>query len=368
MESDRVSAPGREDPIPPEPRSRPRPSPGFLPTGDGAPGPRHRPGWLLLAFLLAGCASGGGPGVGTTPPYTPPGELDAEGRAWVRETLSGLSLREAVGQLIIPWMPGAYTSTTGPEFEEYARYVEEAGVGGVSVSIGLPHSYGAKLNALQARARIPLLVTSDFENGGPGMRINHSYALPTLLPQGGGTSFPPTMAFGAIGDERYTREYGRITALEARAVGVHLNFAPVLDVNSNPLNPVINTRSFGEDPEAVARLGAAYLAGARAGGVLTTAKHFPGHGDTRTDSHVELPVVNADRGRLEALELVPFRRAVGEGVDAVMTAHVAVPGILGPQGPPATLSPFFLTELLREDMGFEGLVLLTTIFWIIRSA
>ena len=275
----------------------------------------------------------------------------------MEETLSSLTLREMIGQLIIPWMPGGYTSTTGPEFLEYAGYVEEAGIGGVSISIGLPHSYGAKLNALQRRARIPLLVTSDFENGGPGMRINHSYALPTLLPQGGGTSFPPTMAFGAIGEPFFVREYGRITAREARAVGVHLNFAPVLDVNSNPLNPIINTRAFGEDPEAVARLGVAYIQGAHEGGILTTAKHFPGHGDTRTDSHVELPVVDADRARLEALELIPFRRAVEAGVDAVMTAHVAVPEILGPQGPPATLSPYFLTEILRQDMGFQGLVL-----------
>ena len=315
---------------------------------------------ILTAWglILAGCASGSDPGEGYRAPQQPLArELDAEGRAWVDQTLSSLSLREAIGQLIIPWMPGAYTSTTGPEFQEYDRYVEEAGVGGVSISIGLPHSYGAKLNALQARAKVPLLVTSDFENGGPGMRINHSYALPTLLPQGGGTSFPPTMAFGAIHDEGFTREYGRITALEARAVGVHLNFAPVLDVNSNPLNPVINTRSFGEDPQAVARLGAAYIAGAREGGILTTAKHFPGHGDTKTDSHVELPIVDADRDRLEAFELIPFRRAVEEGVDAVMTAHVAVPRILGPDGPPATLSPFFLTELLRNEMGFQGLVL-----------
>jgi beta-N-acetylhexosaminidase len=284
-------------------------------------------------------------------------EPDAQGSRWVEETLSSLSLREAVGQLIMPWMSGAYMSTGSPEFREFSRYVREAGIGGVAISIGLPHSYGAKLNALQEEARIPLLVSSDFENGGPGMRINHSYALPSLLPQGGGTSFPPTMAFGAIGDDGFAREYGRITAVEARAVGVHLNFAPVLDVNSNPLNPIINTRAFGEDPQDVARLGAAYLAGARSGGVLTTAKHFPGHGDTRTDSHVELPVVDADRERLDRLELVPFRRAVAEGVDAVMTAHVAVPGILGPEGPPATLSPYFLTELLREDMGFDGLLL-----------
>ncbi len=311
---------------------------------------------LLLFGLLLGCGQASPPR-----PPSPSAPLlpapDADGAAWVEETLSSLTLREAIGQLIIPWMSGAYTSTSGPEFREYARYVEEGGIGGVVISIGLPHTYGAKLNALQARAKVPLLVSSDFENGGPGMRINHSYALPTLLPQGGGTSFPPTMAFGAIGDDRFAWEYGRVTALEARAVGVHLNFAPVLDVNSNPQNPIINTRSFGEDPEDVARLGAAYLAGAAEGGILTTAKHFPGHGDTRTDSHVELPIVDADRARLEALELIPFRRAVEEGVDAVMTAHVAVPEVLGPDGLPATLSPFFLTELLREDMGFDGLLL-----------
>jgi len=313
-------------------------------------------GLLLLFWLAASCGPVAPPGPAAPPAVLLP-EPDADGQRWVEEILSSLTLREAIGQLIVPWMSGAYSSVTGPEFREFAGYVEEEGIGGVVISIGLPHSYGAKLNALQARARIPLLVASDFENGGPGMRINHSYALPTLLPQGGGTSFPPTMAFGAIGEDWFGREYGRVTAVEARAVGVHLNFAPVLDVNSNPLNPIINTRAFGEDPQTVARLGAAYLAGAREGGVLTTAKHFPGHGDTKTDSHIGLPIVDADRARLDSLELVPFRRAVEEGVDAVMTAHVAVPKILGPDGPPATLSPFFLTELLREDMGFDGLLL-----------
>lgn len=337
-----------------------RRAPGVLAHGTTLAGGR-----VPAALALVGCVAGAllafscAPATlaGPAPMASLLPEPDAQGRRWVEETLASLSLREAVGQLIMPWMSGAYASASGPEIQEFSRYVEEAGIGGVAISIGLPHSYGAKLNELQERARIPLLVASDFENGGPGMRINHSYALPSLLPQGGGTSFPPTMAFGAIGDEGFAREYGRITAVEARAVGVHLNFAPVLDVNSNPLNPIINTRAFGEDPREVARLGAAYLAGARAGGVLTTAKHFPGHGDTRTDSHVELPVVDADRERLERLELVPFRRAVEEGVDAVMTAHVAVPGILGPDGPPATLSPFFLTELLREEMGFRGLLL-----------
>ena len=318
------------------------------------------PGSALLVLLLiaSGACDGPAPDSGGAEGSFEPAlydELDARASTWVDETLASLSLRERIAQLVVPWIPGAYASSSDASFRTLERWVEEEGIGGVVISIGSPHSYASLLNRLQNASRVPLLVTADFENGGPGMRVNHSYALPTLLPQGGGTSFPPTMAFGAIGDPAFAYEYGRITAVEARALGVHLNFAPVLDVNSNPENPIINTRAFGEDPEAVAQLGAAYIEGARAGGVLTTAKHFPGHGDTRTDSHIELPVVTADRGRLEAMELVPFRRAVSAGVDAVMTAHVAVPAILGGDVP-ATLSPFFLTELLREDMGFDGLV------------
>lgn len=282
--------------------------------------------------------------------------LDAEARRWVDETLASLSLRERVGQLVIEWMPGGYVSPSAPDFEPLERWVTEDRIGGLSPSIGLPHSYVAKINALQALSKVPLLVTADFENGGPGMRINGSYALPSMLAQGGGTDFPPTMAFGAIGDERFAFEYGRITAEEARAVGVHFLFAPVLDVNNNPDNPVIATRSFGGDPELVARLGAAFIRGARAGGAFTTGKHFPGHGDTDVDSHVGLPVIAGDRAKLDSIELVPFVRAIAEGVDAIMTAHVVVPGILGPDGPPATLSPEFLTGLLRDDLGFDGIV------------
>lgn len=287
-------------------------------------------------------------------PVVPADALDARARQWVDETLATLTLRQAVAQLVIPWIPGGYASASDADFEELLGWVEE-GLGGVSISIGVPDAYVAKLNRLQSRALVPLLVTSDFENGGPGMRINHSYALPSLLPQGGGTSFPPTMAFGAAGDEELAFEYGRITAEEARAVGVHWLFAPVLDVNSNPDNPVINTRSFGEDPETVGRLGAAFIRGARAGGALTTAKHFPGHGDTQTDSHIELPVIAADQDRLDRVELLPFGMAVDAGVDAVMTAHVAVPGVLG-DARPATLSPHFMTDVLRGEMGFGGIL------------
>ena len=270
------------------------------------------------------------------------------------ETLAALTLRQAVAQLVVPWISGGYASETDPELRELLGWAEQ-GLGGVSISIGVPDAYVAKLNRLQSRALVPLLVTSDFENGGPGMRLNHSYAIPSLLAQGGGTSFPPTMAFGAARDEELAFEYGRVTAEEARAVGVHWLFAPVLDVNSNPANPVIATRSFGEDPESVGRLGVAFVRGARAGGALSTAKHFPGHGDTRTDSHVALPVIGADRERLDRVELAPFRMAVEAGVDAVMTAHVAVPQVLGDERP-ATLSPYFMTDVLRDEMGFRGIL------------
>jgi beta-N-acetylhexosaminidase len=262
---------------------------------------------------------------------------------------------DKAGQLVFPHISGAYWSTTDPAFLELAGWVEDLGLGGISISIGLPHSYAAKLNELQARARVPLLVVADFESGGPGMRTNGIWSVPSLIPQGGGTTFPPTMALGAIDDEVLVQELGRITGIEARAMGVHLDFAPVLDVNSNPDNPIISTRSFGEDPVLVARLGAAFIRGARSAGLQTTGKHFPGHGDTDIDSHIALPTVSADRARLDSLELVPFKRAIEEGVDAIMTAHVAAPAILGPDSPPASLSPYF-HELLRDELGFEGLV------------
>jgi beta-glucosidase-like glycosyl hydrolase/CubicO group peptidase (beta-lactamase class C family) len=315
----------------------------------------------LAVLAASGC---GGAGAAPAPdPSAPPApapavaaELDADGRAWVDETLSGFDLRELAGQLIIEWIPGGYTTPTSPDFEPLRAWVQDDRIGGVSPSIGTPHAYVAKLNALQELAEVPLLVTADFENGGPGMRINGSFALPSMLPQGGGTDFPPTMAFGAIGDERFAYEYGRITGLEARASGVHFLFSPVLDVNSNPDNPVIATRSFGGDPDLVARMGRAFIRGARDGGVLTTGKHFPGHGDTSTDSHIGIPVVDADRVRLDRLELAPFAAAIEEGVDAIMTAHLQLPEILGPGAPPATLAPEVMTEILRNDLDFDGLL------------
>ncbi|TVP78931.1 MAG: hypothetical protein EA352_01220 [Gemmatimonadales bacterium] len=319
---------------------------------------------LALATLLAvaACSAPGPMEDGAPSPAGPlPAPVlhpapDAEGAAWVDEQMAGLELREAVAQLVFPWIPGRYLAEDDPEFLELAGWVEEDGIGGVVISIGTPLAYADGLNALQRRADLPLLVTSDFEQGGPGMRIAHTYALPTLLPQGGGTSFPPTMAFGALDDTEITERFGEATAREARAVGVHVIFSPVVDVNSNPENPIINTRAFGAEPDRVSRLARAYIRGARRGGAMTVAKHFPGHGDTDVDSHLALPAVTADRARLDTLELVPFRATIEENVDGIMTAHVAVPGVLGEGAPPATLSREFMTELLRDEMGFRGVV------------
>ena len=283
------------------------------------------------------------------------GALSADARAWVEETLAGLSLRERVAQLVMVWMSGGYAPRDNEEFARVESLVGDDAIGGIVISLGTPLGYAARLNRLQSSAGVPLLVAADFESGA-GFRVSGVFALPNMLEMPGATVLPPAMAFGAADDEDYAYSAGRITGVEARALGVHITFAPVLDVNNNPANPIINTRSFGEDPERVAALGAAFIRGAHEAGLLATAKHFPGHGDTGTDSHVALPVIPGDRARLDSLELVPFRRAIEEGVDAVMTAHVAAPGILGPGAPPATLSPYFMTEMLRDDLGFDGVL------------
>ncbi|MFL5525794.1 MAG: glycoside hydrolase family 3 protein [Gemmatimonadaceae bacterium] len=288
-----------------------------------------------------------------TPGATAP--LAAADRRWVESTLASLSLREKVAQLIMPWVGGDYAAVGSPEFEQVRRWVQDDRVGGLVLSIGLPLSYAAKLNELQARARVPLLIASDMENG-PGMRLGNIYALPSLLPQGGGTTFPPVMALGAAGSEDLAYKLGQVLGTEARAIGVHMVFGPVLDVNSNPLNPIINTRSFGENPALVSRLATAYIRGARSTGLMSTGKHFPGHGDTDVDSHLDLPTIRADRAHLDSVDFPPFRTAVAEGIDAIMTAHIAVVGVEGDTAGPATLSHRFMTDVLRDEMHFGGVL------------
>lgn len=257
--------------------------------------------------------------------------------------LSGLSLREKIAQLVVPWIPGAYAAFDDDAFKQAQRWVDSLHIGGLIVSVGSPFDVAAKLNRLQERSHLPLLIASDLE-GGTAIRLN------------GGTPFPPNMGVGATGSDLDAYLLGRVTALEGRAVGIHLAFAPVADVNNNPGNPIINTRSFGEDPEAVGRLAAAEIRGLQEHGMLATAKHFPGHGDTGSDSHIALPVITSDWRRLNSVELVPFRSAIAAGVAAIMSAHIALPGIDGGQMRPGTVAPNILTGILRDSLGFKGLV------------
>jgi beta-N-acetylhexosaminidase len=255
-----------------------------------------------------------------------------------------LTVREKVAQLVMPWIPGDYWAFDAAALDSALRLVRDDGVGGIIVGVSpSPYDVAEKLNTLQRAARIPLLVASDLEAG-----------LATRTR--GGTGFPGNMALGATGRELDAYEVGRVTALEGRAIGIHLDFAPVVDVNNNPGNPIINVRSFGENPERVAELGSAFIRGLREHGMLSAAKHFPGHGDTGTDSHLTVPVITASRERMDSVELVPFRAAVRAGTDFVMTAHLAVPELAGADAPPATLSPFVLDTMLRGQLGFRGLV------------
>ena len=254
-----------------------------------------------------------------------------------------LTLREKAAQLVMPWIPGDYWASDAAALAAALQQVDE-GVGGFIVGVGpSPYDVAEKLNTLQRASRVPLLIASDFESG-PGARIREAPA------------FPGNMALGATDRELDAYEVGRVIAVEGRAVGIQFDFAPVVDVNNNPQNPIINVRSFGENPQRVAALGSAFIRGLREHGMLSAAKHFPGHGDTGTDSHIALPVITATRARLDSVELVPFRAAVREGTDAVMTAHLSVAGLTGEGSPPATLSPFVLDTLLRRDLGFQGLV------------
>jgi beta-glucosidase-like glycosyl hydrolase/CubicO group peptidase (beta-lactamase class C family) len=205
------------------------------------------------------------------------------------------------------------------------------------------YATAALTNQLQRNSKIPLLICADFEHG-------------TVMRVIEGTSFPEPMAVAATGRAEDAYTVGRISALEARAAGVHWIFAPVADVNSNPDNPIINIRSFGEDPKKVSAFVAAFVRGVEENGALSTAKHFPGHGDTGDDSHLDLAVIRVDRARLDAVDLVPFRAAIAAGVSSIMTGHLVVPALEPDPELPATLSPKVLTELLRKQMGFEGLI------------
>ena len=268
--------------------------------------------------------------------------------------LSELSLHDRIAQLIVVRGYGDFPPESDPEYTRFRHWIEVDHVGGFIVAGHIrygnvipaqPFEMAAFINHTQRTSQLPLLVASDFERGA-SMRV------------AGTARFPYMMAFGAARDLSAIRELGLATAREARALGVTWVFAPDADVNNNPDNPVINIRSFGEDPKAVSDAVAAFIDGAHsdpANYVLLSAKHFPGHGDTAEDSHMQLARLNQPKERIEQVELQPFRSAIAHGVDSIMTAHLTVPAF-EPQAIPATVSRKVLTDLLRDELDYRGII------------
>src|SRR6267142_3305078 len=290
---------------------------------------------------------------GAAPAKSGAKRLSPAAAAWVESSLRKMTVDEKIGQLLFTTYHGSLTATDTAAHQQIMHGVTDLHVGGfINITHGSPlgflksQAYPTAVlnNQLQAKSKLPLLIGADFERG-TAMRLDE------------GTSFPTAMAVAAADNPKDAYSMGKVTALEARAAGIQWIYAPDADVNSNPGNPIINTRSFGEDAARVSEFVSAYIRGVQENGGLATAKHFPGHGDTTADSHIDLPVVTADRARLEKLELVPFRAAIAAGVGSVMTGHLNVPALEPDPNTPATLSSHILTEVLRKDLGFEGLVI-----------
>ena len=300
-------------------------------------------------------------------PYTR--RASAEALAYANAELRRMTLEEKIGQLVSIGINATFLNQESDAYRRLRRQVEENHIGGITLFRGPVYESVILVNRMQAHARRPLLISADLE-AGAGMRFDDTI------------NFPWNMAVGATGNPEYARRLGEITAREARALGVQQIFAPVVDVNNNSANPVINVRSYGEDPQEVGRFATAFIEGAQGGGVIATAKHFPGHGDTAVDSHRGLPVINVNRERLDHVELIPFRQAIKAGVGGVMSAHIGLPQLdatqikqlpreafirpsYGGEGSkittanatlPATLSAAVLTGILRGELGFQGLI------------
>ncbi|HEY8461140.1 MAG TPA: glycoside hydrolase family 3 N-terminal domain-containing protein [Blastocatellia bacterium] len=323
---------------------------------------------FLLAFSLL-FAPGASTQTGANPRFDR--KLSKKEEDWVHKTLRSLTLDEKIGQMIIADANVVFWNREGSDYRKLRHHIVDNKVGGVILFRSQVWAAAMLTNRWQEMAKTPLLIAADLEMG-PGMRLDDT------------PWWAPNMAVAATGDPEWARRQGEATALQARAVGINWLLAPVADVNNNPGNPVINTRSYGEDPATVAEFARAFIEGAQGAGAMACAKHFPGHGDTETDSHIGLPMIDVSRGRLETLELVPFRSAIAAGVGSVMSAHIALPQIettpaaplrvlsereaataeflsrTEARGPrvtlPSTLSPKIMTGLLREELKFDGLI------------
>jgi len=282
-----------------------------------------------------------------------PVELTKNGRHWAEKTLKHLSLEEKVGQMIQVRYFMDFENFDSDSYKQFRDQLQKYHLGSVTLTVhvdgqllqkDLPLEVAAITNQLQRDSKLPLLFSADFERG-LASRLN---SVPL---------FPDAMAFGAAGKTEYAERFGAITAVESRAIGIHWDLSPVADVNSNPANPIINTRSFGESPDDVGSLVAAFIKGAHANGMLTAAKHFPGHGDTGTDSHLGVARVEGDLSRLRSVELPPFQKAIAAGVDSVLIAHVAAPALEPDPNKVATISHKVVTDVLKDQLHFKGVVI-----------
>src|ERR1700689_128862 len=305
--------------------------------------------FLLLALIFATGAS-----AKDKDKYQHPGPiyLTPAGEKCAEKKLHKLTLEEKIGQVFMIWCRASFLNEENPEYLQLKEAIQKYHVGSFAMTVHVdgpyllrsePYEAAELLNRMQSDSKLPLLFAADFERGVP-MRLM------------GATVFPHAMAFGGDGKLEDAETFGRITAEEARAIGIHWNFFPDADVNSNPVNPIINTRSFGEDPQQVGNLVTAYIKGAHEEGMLTTVKHFPGHGDTATDSHLGVATVNVDRAHLDAIELPPFRQAIAAGVGSVMVAHVTVPALDSDPNHVGTISTAVVTDLLEKQLGLKGLI------------
>lgn len=289
---------------------------------------------LSLLFVFASC---------TKALIKPDLTLGPAEMRWVKRILNKMTVEEKIGQMVACRYSGNFVNRNSEYFQNLATMIEDYKIGGLIIFGGDVYESAILTNRFQELAEIPLLVASDFERGA-GNQI------------AGATLFPPLMSLGAADSEELAYAMGKITAKEGRALGIHMTYAPVVDVNINPDNPIINTRSVGEDPELVSRIAEAFIQGCQDFGLIATAKHFPGHGDTDLDSHSVLATIDGDRDRLNRVELFPFQRAIDAGVQAIMTAHLSIPALDPTPDLPATLSYPILTDLLRREMGFRGLI------------
>jgi len=285
--------------------------------------------WLFLSLFvfIGGCAS-----------------VPKSSKNWPKRVLKKLSLREKIAQMMIYRMHLKYESVTTEKWEEITRLVSGDGIGGIHLWSGDGSSSLAFINEIQKRSKVPIIFDADIERGF-GQRFPS------------GTDFPPMMAITATGNPKNAYEVGKIVALESKAAGVQWNLSPVVDVNNNPLNPIINTRSFSDNPDIVGEFSIEYTKGLQDYGMIATAKHFPGHGDTQTDSHSSLAMIPSDSSRLWSVELKPFKVMADAGIDVVMMAHIHAPDYQPEADEPATLSRFWVTEILRERLGFDGAII-----------